>query len=79
MRSGPLRWLIATSKGTIEMLYPSLRPPTSDGRAMPHILDVILVVYLAMRAIAGWMRGAVVGVASLIGLVLRSVDLRHRR
>lgn len=70
MRSGPLRWLIATSKGTIEMLYPSLRPPTSDGRAMPHILDVILVVYLAMRAIAGWMRGAVVGVASLIGLVL---------
>ena len=70
MRSGPLRWLIATSKGTIEMLYPSLRPPTSDGRAMPHILDVILVVYLAMRAMAGWMRGAVVGVASLIGLVL---------
>ena len=52
------------------MLYPSLRPPTSDGRAMPHILDVILVVYLAMRAMAGWMRGAVVGVASLIGLVL---------
>ena len=57
-------------KGTIEMLYSSLRPPTSDGRAMPHILDVILVVYLTMRAMAGWMRGAVVGVASLIGLVL---------
>ena len=52
------------------MLYPSLRPPTSDGRAMPHILDVILVLCLAMRAMAGWMRGAVVGVASLIGLVL---------
>ncbi|MDO4412349.1 MarP family serine protease [Cutibacterium sp.] len=37
---------------------------------MPHPLDVILVVYLAMRAVAGWRRGAIVGVASLVGLVL---------
>ncbi|MGK2310491.1 MarP family serine protease [Cutibacterium sp. V947] len=37
---------------------------------MPHILDVILMAGLTMRAVAGWRRGTIVGMASLIGLVL---------
>ncbi|WCC79748.1 MarP family serine protease [Cutibacterium equinum] len=37
---------------------------------MSNVLDTILVVYLAGRAMTGWKRGAIVAVVSVAGLVL---------
>lgn len=34
-----------------------------------HILDITLAVILILRALRGWTRGAISGIASLIGLI----------
>ena len=36
---------------------------------MAHILDITLAVILILRALRGWTRGAISGIASLIGLI----------
>ncbi len=36
---------------------------------MAHTLDIILAVILILRALRGWTRGAISGIASLIGLI----------